>query len=61
VLGLVILTFARFLTDLVLLPRAVLSDEVARQKNTAAGTVAAVGFVAVALLFGRVVITQFLL
>lgn len=61
VIGLVILILARFVTDIVLLPRALLSDEVARQKNTAAGAVAAIGFVAVAILFARLVTTQFLL
>lgn len=61
VIGVVILILARFVTDLVLLPRALLADEIARQKNTAAGSVAAVGFVAVAILFGRIVTTQFLL
>ncbi len=61
VLGMVILVLARFLTDAVLLPKGNLPDEVSRQKNTAAGAVAAVGFIAVALLFGRIITTQFLL
>lgn len=57
--GVIILGFARFLTDVVLLPRARLADEVAKQKNVAAGIVSAVGFVAVALLFAGVVVPQF--
>lgn len=61
VAGLIILILARYLTDLVLLPKSLLADEVARQKNSAAGSVAAIGFIAVAVLFGRIVTTQFLL
>lgn len=59
--GIIILILARFVTDLVLLPRGLLADEVARQKNTAAGAVAAIGFISVAVLFGRIITTQFLL
>jgi len=56
--GLVILMFARFLAEVVLLPRANLADEVSRQKNTAAGAVSAVGYIAIAVLFSGVVVNQ---
>lgn len=59
--GLIILILARFVTDIVLLPRALIANEVARRKNSAAGSVAAIGFIAVAILFGRIIATQFIL
>ncbi len=58
--GLIILILARFVTDWVLLPRGILADEVARQKNVAAGSVAAIGYIGVAILFARIITTQFL-
>ncbi len=56
--GLVLLAAARALSALVLLPRANLADEVARQGNTAAGTVSALSFVAVAAIFAALVRSQ---
>ena len=58
VTGLIILVFARFLAEVVLLPRANLADEVSRQKNSAAGAVSAVGYIAIAVLFSGVVVNQ---
>jgi uncharacterized membrane protein YjfL (UPF0719 family) len=58
IVGLIVLVFARFLADVVLLPRASLADEVSRQKNTAAGAVSAVAFIAIAVLFSTIITTQ---
>jgi uncharacterized membrane protein YjfL (UPF0719 family) len=56
--GLVLLAAARALSAIVLLPKANLADEVARQGNTAAGAVSALSFVAVAALFAALVRSQ---
>jgi uncharacterized membrane protein YjfL (UPF0719 family) len=56
--GLVLLAAARALTDLVLLPRAKLADEVSKQGNVAAGAVSALGFVAVAVIYAVLVRSQ---
>lgn len=56
--GLALLAAARALTDLVLLPKAKLSDEVSAQGNVAAGAVSAVGFVATAAIFAALVRSQ---
>ena len=58
ILGLIVLAAARALTAVVLLPKANLADEVSRQGNIAAGAVSAVSFVAVAVLFSALVISQ---
>ena len=56
--GLVLLAAARALSTFVLLPRAKLADEVAVQGNVAAGTVSALSFVAVAIIFAALVRSQ---
>jgi uncharacterized membrane protein YjfL (UPF0719 family) len=56
--GLVLLAAARALSDIVLLPRAKLADEVSRQGNVAAGAVSALSFVAVAVIFAALVRSQ---
>lgn len=58
VIGLIVLVFARILAAVVMLPKANLADEVSRQKNTAAGVVSAVTYVALSLLFASVVTAQ---
>ncbi|HUZ18103.1 MAG TPA: DUF350 domain-containing protein [Spirochaetia bacterium] len=61
VVGLILLIFSRFLTDVILLPKAWFAAEVAQQKNVAAGAVSAIGFIAVGVLFNALVKTQFFL
>jgi hypothetical protein len=56
--GLLLLAAARALSALVLLPRANLADEVARQGNAAAGAVSALSFLAVAVIFAALVRSQ---
>jgi uncharacterized membrane protein YjfL (UPF0719 family) len=56
--GLLLLAAARALSALVLLPRANLADEVSRQGNVAAGSVSALSFVAVAVIFAALVRSQ---
>jgi len=56
--GLVLLVAARALSALVLLPKSNEADEVSRQGNAAAGTVSALSYVAVALLFAALVRSQ---
>ncbi len=58
IVGLVVLVIARILTAVVMLPKANMADEVSRQKNSAAGAVSAVTFIAVSLLFAAVVTAQ---
>jgi len=56
--GLVLLAAARVLAALVLMPKATLADEVARQGNVAAGAVSGLSFVAVAAIFAALVRSQ---
>jgi hypothetical protein len=56
--GLVLLAAARALSALVFLPKASLADEVGRQGNVAAGSVSALSFVAVAVIFAALVRSQ---
>lgn len=56
--GLVLLAAARALSALVFLPKANLADEVSRQGNVAAGSVSALSFVAVAVIFATLVRSQ---
>jgi uncharacterized membrane protein YjfL (UPF0719 family) len=58
VCGLILLAAARALSAVVLLPRANLADEVARQGNAAAGAVSALSFLAVAVIFAALVRSQ---
>lgn len=60
VAGLIILILARFITDLVLLPGALLANGVGRRENIAAGSLPATGFVAAAILVAWIAARQFL-
>ena len=51
VCGIVLFSFARVITDKVLLPKSPLSHEIAVDRNAAAGAVAAASFVSVALVY----------
>ena len=56
--GLVLLAAARALSALVFLPKSNFADEVSRQGNVAAGSVSALSFIAVAVLFATLVRSQ---
>jgi len=55
VISLILLSSARLIADKLFIPEANLTDEVAKQKNTAASMVAASSFISIALLLSAVI------